>query len=84
MVIYNDHMTITVTATEAKAKILKILDDVAGGAEYEITKRGSVVARLVPASRAPTIKAMFAETVKSNASDEDLFTTDSHWDLPVQ
>jgi prevent-host-death family protein len=38
-----------VTATEAEAAILALLDDVGVGDEVEITKRGRTVARLVPA-----------------------------------
>jgi prevent-host-death family protein len=41
----------TITATEFKAKCLAILDEVqAGGTTVTITKRGKIVARLVPAS----------------------------------
>jgi prevent-host-death family protein len=40
-------MTRTLTATEVKATILALLDDVAAGDEVEITKHGRVVARLV-------------------------------------
>ena len=36
------------TATEVKATILALLDDVAAGDEVEITKHGRVVAQLVP------------------------------------
>ena len=39
------------TATEVKATILALLDDVAAGDEVEITKHGRVVAQLVPAPR---------------------------------
>lgn len=38
----------TLPATEAKARILALLDDVAAGGEIAITKHGRVVARLVP------------------------------------
>ena len=38
------------TATEVKAKILGLLDEVAAGEEVEITKHGRTVARLVPAT----------------------------------
>ena len=41
-------MTRKLTATEAKAKILTLLDEVAAGDEVEITKHGRTVARLVP------------------------------------
>lgn len=49
LVIFNDHMARRVTAHEAKARILAPLDEVGSGGEVEITKRGRVVARLVPA-----------------------------------
>ena len=63
-----------VTATEAKAKILALLDEVAAGEEIEITKRGRPVARLVPARGAHALKGMFKGVVTTNATDEELFT----------
>ena len=41
------------TATQAKAQILALLDDVAAGNEIEITKHGRTVARLVPRQARP-------------------------------
>ena len=38
-----------VTATEAKAKLLALLDDVEKGEEIEITRNGMTIARLSPA-----------------------------------
>ncbi len=38
------------TATELKARLLAVLDEVAEGNEVEVTKRGHVVAWLVPAA----------------------------------
>lgn len=46
MVIYNGHMIVNVT--EFKAKCLSFVDRVGKGEEVTITKRGKVVARLVP------------------------------------
>ena len=43
-------MTRKMTATEAKARILALLDEVADRDEIEITKHGRTVARLVPAT----------------------------------
>ena len=45
-----------VTATEFKAKCLDLLDQISHGEidELEVTKRGHVVARVVPPHRAPT------------------------------
>jgi prevent-host-death family protein len=78
---YDDHMTITLTATEAKATILSLLDDVAAGAEVEITKHGRVVARLVPARGAPSLKGLLADVAMSAAGEDDLFSTGLSWDL---
>ena len=45
---YTDHVARRLTATETKAKLLSLLDEVANGDEIEITKHGKTVARLVP------------------------------------
>jgi prevent-host-death family protein len=75
-------MTIRLTATEAKAKILALLDDVATGEEVEITKRGRPVARLVPATGSHALRGELADVAMSAASDDQLFSTDAAWDLP--
>ncbi|MEK6326884.1 MAG: type II toxin-antitoxin system prevent-host-death family antitoxin [Actinomycetota bacterium] len=75
-------MAIRLTATEAKAKILALLDDVATGEEVEITKRGRPVARLVPARGSHALRGELAEVAMSAASDDQLFSTDAAWDLP--
>ena len=41
-------MTITIGAYEAKTHLPRILDEVAAGCTYAITKHGREVARLVP------------------------------------
>ena len=46
VVIQNGHVKVNVT--EFKAKCLSIIDQVARGDEVQITKRGRVVARLIP------------------------------------
>ncbi len=74
-------MTITLTATEAKATILSLLDDVAAGAEVEITKRGRVVARLVPARGAQWLKGMLTGVAMTAADDEAIFATGESWNL---
>ncbi|MBM2810135.1 MAG: antitoxin [Chloroflexi bacterium] len=80
--LYNDRMTRTVTATEAKATILALLDDVAGGEEVEITKHGRTVARLVPARGPQSLKGKFAGVAMTVANDGELFTTGVVWNLP--
>lgn len=75
-------MTIRLTATEVKAKILGLLDAVADGEEVEITKHGRLVARLVQARGPEALKGRFSGVAASVASDDDLFTTGEAWDLP--
>jgi prevent-host-death family protein len=73
-----------VTATEAKARILALLDDVAAGEEIEITRHGRTVARLVPAVGPQALKGLFAGVaMTASTEDEDLFTTGAAWDLPT-
>ncbi len=69
------------TATEVKAKILALLDEVAAGDEVEITKHGHVVARLVPASGAQALKGRLTGVAMTAAAGEDLFTTGVPWNL---
>lgn len=80
--LYNDHMSRTVTATEAKARILALLDEVAAGEEVQITRHGHVVARVVPAGGPQSIKGTLTGVAMSAAQDEDLFTTGVSWNLP--
>jgi prevent-host-death family protein len=74
-------MTTKVTATEAKARILGLLDDVAHGEVIEITKRGRTVARLVPAEGPHGLKGMFAGLAMSAAPDDELFSTGQQWNV---
>lgn len=69
------------TATEAKAKILALLDEVEGGEEVEITKHGRTVARLVPARGPKAVKASLAGVAMTVAADEKLFATSAAWKL---
>jgi prevent-host-death family protein len=71
------------TATETKAKILSLLDDVDGGEEVEITKHGRVVARLVPARGPKALRGKFSGIAMTAPGDEDnLFSTEDEWNLP--
>jgi prevent-host-death family protein len=69
------------SATELKARILGVLDEVADGDEVEITKHGRTVARLVPAKGPNTLKGAFADLAMSAVDDQELFTTGAAWDL---
>ena len=75
-------MTRRMTATEVKAKILALLDEVSSGEEVEISKHGRLVARLVPATGARALEGKLTGVAMSAADDEELFTTGVSWDLP--
>jgi prevent-host-death family protein len=68
-----------VTATEAKAKILRLLDEAAAGDEIEITRHGRPVARLVPAFGARSLKGSLAGLAMTAVEEDRLFSTDSTW-----
>jgi prevent-host-death family protein len=61
-----------VSATEAKATILALLDEVESGEEIEITRHGRPVARLVPARPGHALRGIFAGQVWQTVSDEEL------------
>lgn len=69
------------TATEAKAKILSLLDEVSAGEEVEITKRGRVVARLVSAKGSHALKDSLKGVAMTAVKDEDLYSTGQTWDV---
>ncbi len=75
-------MTIKMTATEVKAKILALLDQVSSGEEVEITKHGRLVARLVPAAGPRALEGKLEGVAITVADDEEVFTTGASWDLP--
>lgn len=74
-------MTIKLTATEVKAKILSLLDDVAAGEEVEITRHGRTVARLVPATGPHALKGTLVGVAMTAGPEEDLFTTGATWEI---
>ncbi|MEX2194086.1 MAG: type II toxin-antitoxin system prevent-host-death family antitoxin [Thermoleophilaceae bacterium] len=74
-------MTRILTASEAKAKLLALLDDAAAGEEIEITKHGRTVARLVPAAGAQSLRGRLAGVAMTAADDEDLFATGATWEM---
>jgi prevent-host-death family protein len=78
---YTDHMDRKMTATEAKAKLLALLDDVAAGEVVEVTKHGRTVARLVPAVGPKAAPGMFAGVATSTADDDELLATGVDWDV---
>lgn len=69
------------TATDIKATLLAVLDRVAGGEEVEITKRGRVVARLVPARGPEGLRGCFADRAQTVDPADDLLSTGAQWQL---
>jgi prevent-host-death family protein len=72
-------MTRNMTATEVKAKILALLDEVAEGEEIEITKHGRTVARLVGATGSHALKGRLAGVAMTAVDEDGLFTTGESW-----
>lgn len=68
-----------VTATDAKATILRLLDDAAAGEEIEITRHGRPVARLVPAYGARSLEGSFKGMAMTAVEEKELFSTDEAW-----
>lgn len=75
-------MTKIMTATEVKAHILSLLDEVAAGEQVEITKHGRTVARLVPARGPHGLRDRFAGLAATTEPDDQLFATTAEWNLP--
>lgn len=74
-------MTRKMTATEVRAKMFALLDDVGRGEEVEITKHGRTVARLVPARGLESLRGKLAGVALSSDRDEELFSTGQDWNL---
>jgi prevent-host-death family protein len=72
-------MTTQVTATEAKARLLALLDEVERGEEVVITRRGKVVARLAPPRPSRDLKNLFAGIAVTVDPEDDLYSTGVTW-----
>jgi prevent-host-death family protein len=68
-----------VTATAAKANILRLLDEAAAGEEIEITRHGRPVARLVPPAGARSLEGCLQGVAVTAVSEEELFSTGETW-----
>jgi prevent-host-death family protein len=69
-----------VTITDAKATILRLLDDAAAGEEIEITRHGRPIARLVPPAGARSLKGSCEGVAMTAVIDEEqLFSTGERW-----
>ncbi len=67
------------TATEAKGKLLALLDEVAAGEEVEITKHGHTIARLVPAGGPRALKGRLAGVARTACPESELYSTGETW-----
>jgi prevent-host-death family protein len=74
-------MTRKLTATEAKSKLLALLDEAGAGEEFEITKHGRTVAKISPASGSAGLRGSMQGVAMTSSSEEDLFATGAEWDL---
>ena len=77
---YDDPMVREVTATEAKAKLLALLDEVENGEPVDITRHGRRVARIVPAMGGVALWGQGAGLVEILVSDEELVRSPLEWD----
>lgn len=64
-------MTETITAREANHHFSRILDEVAGGREYVVTRKGIAVARIVPERSADGRRVLTAEQERLLAESLD-------------
>jgi len=76
-------MAKTVSATAAKATLLRLLDETAAGEEIEITRHGRPVARLVPPDGARALKGMFQGQARTAVDEDELFSTGEAWDFSL-
>jgi len=71
-------MVRSVTASEARTRFFQLLDEVAVGDEVDITKRGRIVARMVPARAPRALRGALREVARTATDDEEeLFTTNA-------
>lgn len=68
------------TATQVKARILGLLNEVAGGEEIEITKHGAYCGAAGSGGRSAALKERFAGVAFSTPDDEQLFSTGADWE----
>ncbi len=75
-------MSKTVTATEAKAKLLALLDEVEKGEEIEITRHGVTIATLMPRKNHHRRMGRLAGMARTADPNDDLLSTGLDWNLP--
>lgn len=73
-----------INATQAKATLLALLDDVADGEEIEITRHGRTIARLVPARSGSSLRGKHIGLAWTVDPDDDLLSTGVRWSVEDQ
>ncbi|MEI7744749.1 MAG: type II toxin-antitoxin system prevent-host-death family antitoxin [Chloroflexota bacterium] len=73
-------MARSVNATQAKAQLLALLDDVAAGEEVEITRHGRLIARLVPARGGSALRGSAVGIAWARDPNDELLSTEEQWD----
>lgn len=81
---YSDHMTRRVTATQAKAQLLALLDEAEHGQQVEITRHGRTVARIVPARGMHALDGSLVGVAWTSDSDDDLYSTSEEWEVQAE
>jgi prevent-host-death family protein len=74
-------MTRTMTATEAKAKFLSLLDDVSHGEDVVVTKHGRPIVRLTAARGPFALKGVFAGIAWTTDPNDDLLSAEADWEI---
>lgn len=73
---------VSIPITEAKAKLLSLVDTVLAGEEIEITRHGRPVARLVPPRRGwRTLRDSMKGVAWTTDPDDNLFSTGAAWEV---
>jgi prevent-host-death family protein len=78
---YYGHMAKRVSATTAKATILRLLDEASAGEEIEITRHGRPVARLVPPTGGHSLEGLFQGRARTTVDEKTLLNTEEMWDF---
>jgi antitoxin (DNA-binding transcriptional repressor) of toxin-antitoxin stability system len=72
-------VTERISIDEAQVRFLELIEQVEAGLDFEFTRDGKVVARLIPARRHREVGGMFTGHARSLVPDEELFSTGERW-----
>jgi prevent-host-death family protein len=71
----------TVNATQAKATLLALLDEVVDGEEVEITRHGRLIARIVPARGGAALRGKHRGLAWTVDPEDDLLASGWRWEV---